>query len=284
LAKNTDKRKPKSISFLGPQLHQPANEAQEEVPKNRRTLLGNRLFDLADETLLRNVEHLCEWRWVKRGDIIFSRQQIEKNIYFVVEGEFDNRHLRPDDTLADPTMNFGPGDFFGHGRAIDMEIRGKIPGPAWQTHYSKKPKDGPPSLAAPHITAVSSGLIATLTNKQFLNLLCEEPDILLPFLAFQHGTNEYYARLLANMRTLNSDQRIVEELLWLAECSSNDPNELIINEIPSQEFLAGSLGITRRTVVRIFNRLYKEGNIERHGRKLIITDTEALRESVFKGE
>jgi CRP/FNR family transcriptional regulator, cyclic AMP receptor protein len=76
---------------------------------------------------------------------------------------------------------------------------------------------------------------------------------------------------ITELATMGAMQRVYRELQRLARPLGNDPNgAVVVENLPTQETLAGRLGTTRETVARVLAQLARAGITERHGRRLTI--------------
>ena len=78
------------------------------------------------------------------------------------------------------------------------------------------------------------------------------------------------------LTTSGGSARICSELLRLASPDKSNIDLWHIIPIPTQEQIAKSAGVTRRTVSRLFSKLYEDNIMERTSEMLIILKREML--------
>ena len=180
---------------------------------------------------------------------ILTYEDKSTDVYFILKGEAQALNYNESGRSVRYAL-LKAGEFFGELAALD----------------------GLPRSAT--VVAKSDCTIGVLSGEKFSFLLDNHPSF----------NRTVMKRLVEVIRTgnerireislLGANQRICMELLRLAQLDSD--NNLIIDEIPTQETFAQNLGISRETVIRAFQRLSERGAIERESRKMYIHDRGAL--------
>jgi CRP/FNR family cyclic AMP-dependent transcriptional regulator len=84
-----------------------------------------------------------------------------------------------------------------------------------------------------------------------------------------------------NLEYKYASERLAYRLLYLAARfgDQRDDGSWIINMPVSQHVIASSINVSRESVSREFERLYKKGSVAFEGKHIIIRDLEALKQS-----
>jgi CRP/FNR family transcriptional regulator, cyclic AMP receptor protein len=183
------------------------------------------------------------------GQHILTYEDKSTDVYFILKGEAQALNYN----LSGRSVGYAlltAGNFFGELAALDELPRSAT------------------------VVAKTDCEIAVLTGEKFNVLLDNYPSfnriVLMRLVEVIRTGNER----IREISLLGANQRICIELLRLAQLDSD--NNLIIDEIPTQETFAQNLGISRETVIRAFQRLSERGAIERESRKMYIHDRGAL--------
>jgi CRP-like cAMP-binding protein len=243
-------------------MEQRVKTGRDIAPDCTRSLAGIRILSSlsARELALLAVE--CEWRAISCNDIILNLAQGGgmNGVTFVVEGSVRlARSIGGAGRIA--YTDIGTGGQFG-----EMAVFG---------------------VTETDLTALAreDGLIATLSENRFLELLSREESVSRALLC-------QYARLLRERETGarpadpgdrhgegTGAQRVYRELLALAE-PHRDPDGgecLRIDRLPRHRALAARVDTTEEAVARAIAELVRRGIASRDYPGLVVTDEAALR-------
>lgn len=185
----------------------------------------------------------CAWRSFRSGEEILARDEPADTVLFIVEGRV---------RVVDVSVS---------GREVAYAVVGA------GGHVGELGViDGAPRSAS--VVALDACRVACLPAAAFWQLLETESGVakaLLQRLARIIRDND---EKITELATMGAMQRVYRELLRLARPLSGDA--LVIDDLPTQETLAGRLGTTRETVARVLAQLARTGITERQGRRLTI--------------
>ena len=155
----------------------------------------------------------------------------------------------------------GPGRYFGQLAALDNQPR------------------------SANVIAIEDSLLASLSQDPFKELLLAYPDISLQLLIEMAQIIRVSTDRIMDLSTLGANNRVLAEILRLANENVLDDNTARIEPIPIHNDVASRVSTTRETVARVFSDLAKRELIERQGDSLIIHDIELLHDMVddFRG-
>ena len=217
----------------------------EENLNSPNTLKAISFFSELSEEALGGALKDCRWETHNPGDRIIERGQEDKDVYFLLDGNAHVLNFSPSGKVVSYSV-MESGSFFGELAAID---------------------DLPRSATVVAKTECST---AILTAVNFLHFITEFPHCLLTLVRKHAGIIRAGNERIADFSLLNAEQRICLELLRLAEPDPVVRGRFAVNPVPTQEFIAETVGVTRQTVARIFSKLITEKAIRRHGKFLYI--------------
>jgi CRP/FNR family cyclic AMP-dependent transcriptional regulator len=227
---------------------------------SQHTLSGIDLLTGITSGDLKNMEQRCNWRSVKRGEVIVDWQSESSDIYFVVTGKVRvvNYSLSGREVTFD---EMGPGRYFGQLAALDNQPR------------------------SANVIAVENSILAALSQEGFKNLLLMYPEFSLKLLIELAQIIRISTERIMDLSTLGANNRVYAEILRLALMKKLDDNTAKIEPVPIHGDVASRVSTTRETVARVFSDLAKRDLIERRGNALIIHDLELLQDMVeeFRG-
>ncbi|MBL24281.1 MAG: Crp/Fnr family transcriptional regulator [Rhodospirillaceae bacterium] len=206
------------------------------------------------------LEQRCTWRNVKKQEVIVDRQSDSSEIYFVATGRvrvvnfsLSGREITFDEMVA--------GQYFGQLAALDNQPR------------------------SANVIAVEDSLLASLSQEPFKDLLLIYPEISLQLLVEMAQIIRVSTDRIMDLSTLGANNRVLAEILRLANENVLDDNTAKIEPIPIHNDVASRVSTTRETVARVFSDLTKRDLVERQGSSLIIHDLELLHDMVedFRG-
>lgn len=222
------------------------NKSNKEKKSDRSgTLKSIPFFAGLTDKALHDVQNSCRFQNYPSGEQIIERGQEDKDVYFLIDGCAHVLNFAP----SGKVVSYGAleaGSFFGELAAID----------------------GLPRSAT--VVAKTECSTAILTADKFIHFLTSFPDCLLTLVKKHAGIIRAGNIRIADFALLDAEQRICLELLRLAEPDPAVPERFAIYPVPTQEFIAGNVGVTRETVARTFSKLTSEKVIRRHEKSLYI--------------
>lgn len=124
--------------------------------------------------------------------------------------------------------------------------------------------------------------VAIMPRKVFLKALAEHPAFMLAVMTHLSKQVRALTARVFEFSTLAVRNRVQAELLRIAEKGPKE-NEAVITPAPTHEEIASRISTHREAVTRELSWLEDRGLIERHGRKLHISDLARLRRLVEQG-
>jgi CRP-like cAMP-binding protein len=207
------------------------------------------VFKSFSDEAIQYLDRSCKIHEYSAKQQILWYEDKSTDVYFIVRGEAQALIFNESGRSVRYAL-FKAGEFFGELAALD----------------------GLPRSAT--VVAKTECAIGVLSSEKFAFLLDNYPSfnriVLMRFVDIIRTGNERIRKI----SLLGANQRICIELLRLAELGSG--NNLIIDQVPTQEVFAQNLGISRETVIRAFQRLSETGAIKRELRKIYIHDRSAL--------
>ena len=203
------------------------------------------------------LEHNCRWGWFDAGMTLIERGQSDEDVFFMISG----RARVVNYSLAGRIVSYAllkDGDCFGELSAIDGMDRSAT------------------------VKADTMCVIAILSGARFRQLIMSEPKIAMAFLQHLAGIVRSCDERIFDLVTLGAKQRVCMELLRLAKPDGADLRKLVVYPVSTQDAIARSVGITRRTVSRVFRSLIDDHKIERKNKTLLIVDREYLEGNLFE--
>ena len=209
------------------------------------------LLTEADPAKISELEKCCKWVEYEADEIVVNLKDETTNVFFVVKGK-----LRAMDFLnEDEEVSLAeliPGDSFGELSAIDLKVR------------------------SARVTTIEPALLASLSSKEFRQLLLDCPGIALAMLkTFASFIRTLNTRITA-LSTMSPHQRIYQELLRISEPNTDGDGSWIIINAPHHSELASWVGAAKQTVAEAIGSLAREGVIERKHKDLHIRDRARL--------
>lgn len=206
------------------------------------------------------LEKRCAWKAASRNEIIVDRQCESSEVYFIVSGRVRvvNYSVSGREIAFD---EMGEGQHFGQLAALDSQPR------------------------SANVVALEETLLASLNQTTFMELLLNYPEVCVGFLQEMAKIIRTSTDRIMDLSTLGANNRVLAEILRLANASSTEGNIAIIKPIPIHNDVASRVSTTRETVARVFGNLSKKQLVRREGDSLVIGDLMLLQEMVedFRG-
>ena len=193
----------------------------------------------------------CAWRTYAAGEQILARDADSDEVLFIVEGRVR-------------VVNYSRS-----GREVYyavIEDGGHV--------GELSAIDGQPRSAS--VLALDACRIASIAGSTFMELIEVHPNAALALLRRLTRIIRESDERITELSTIGAMQRVYRELLRLAEDEPNDPDRMVVKNLPTQETLASRLGTTRETVARVLAHLARSKTTKRSGRTLMIHDREQL--------
>lgn len=212
------------------------------------------LEDLPGEVKERIVD-ACTWREFDAHAQIIDRQSETQDVFFVVSGavrvsiySLAGREITLDDVTT--------GGHFGELAAID----------------------GNPRSAS--VTALQPSRVASLSQRQFIQLLEENPALALKTLRSLSSMIRASTNRILDLSTLAANNRVHAEILRLSKLNMTGDSRAEISPIPVHGDIASRVSTTRETVARVLSDLARQNLIERQKDRLVVQDVDVLEEMV----
>lgn len=212
-----------------------------------KTLADVGLFAGLTKKAVTEVEKLCFWRIVAEGEQVFDQTSTSDEVYFIVEGAV--RVLTYTNTGREVALaNVLAGDYFGELAAIDSRGR------------------------SARVVAVEDTVIAALHGPDFMTVMGKHSGIALTVVQrLAHIIRTLDSRV-AELSQLSENQRVLAELVRIAEPDPSIPNGWLISKVPNHKELASWAGTSREVVAQTIGELARDGVVERRTMGLRIKD------------
>ncbi len=184
--------------------------------------------------------------------LIVSEDEIDDDVFFILSGRA--RAATYTDTGREVLMSdLPPGESFGIFAAIDGLPR------------------------STNVIAVEESRIARMSAAHFNQALYSEPAVTRAFVLYLVERIRHLSSRMTAVTTRNAEQRLIAELLHLAEAGMTGPDTAVITSLPTQQELAILLFSQRESIGRDMSKLKDAGLIERKGRTLEIRSVSRLK-------
>jgi len=195
------------------------------------------------------VAELAElWREtrVSRHTLILTENDTDDDVFFILEGHA--RAATYTDRGREVLLSeLRAGEAFGIFAAIDGRPR------------------------STNVVSVEDSVIARMAAVDFRNVLYGHPAVNRAFMLYMVDRIRSTSSRFTTVATLNAEQRLIAELIRLAERGRIDNDSAVIDPVPTQQDLALlTFAAHREAVGRDMCKLRDAGLIERRGRKLLI--------------
>jgi CRP/FNR family transcriptional regulator, cyclic AMP receptor protein len=195
----------------------------------------------------------CAWRRFGAGETIIGRDDESRHIAWIVEGRARIVVVTAGGREV-VYAEIGSGSHVGELAAID---------------------EGPRSA---EVVALEPCQVASLSPEEFRALLERHASVALELLRHLAGIVRLADLRITELSTMGAVHRVCRELLRRGHRRPSD-NACVIEQLPTQEALAGLTGTTRETVARILAQLANAGLVRRQGRgTMILRDTRRIGE------
>ncbi len=134
--------------------------------------------------------------------------------------------------------------------------------------------DGQPRST--NVIAVEDARIARMSAANFNKVLYSHSDVTRAFVLYMVDRIRHLSTRMTAVTTRNAEQRLIAELLRLAEAGMIGDDTARIEPLPTQQDFATLLFSQREAIGRDMSKLKDAGLIERKGRSLLIKSVSGL--------
>jgi CRP-like cAMP-binding protein len=183
--------------------------------------------------------------------LIVSEDETDDDVFFILSGRA--RAATYTDSGKEVLMSdMPPGESFGIFAAIDGQPR------------------------STNVIAVEDARIARMSAANFNRVLYSHSDVTRAFVLYLVDRVRHLSTRMTAVTTRNVEQRLVAELLRLAEAGMTGGDTARIEPLPTQQDFATLLFSQREAIGRDMSKLKDAGLIERTGRSLLIKSVSGL--------
>jgi CRP-like cAMP-binding protein len=141
--------------------------------------------------------------------------------------------------------------------------------------------DGQPRST--NVIAVEDARIARMSAASFNKVLYSHPDVTRAFVLYLVDRIRHLSSRMTAVTTRNAEQRLVAELLRMAEAGMTGDDTALIEPLPTQQDFATLLFSQREAIGRDMSKLKDAGLVERKGRSLLIRSVSGLEAWLDRG-
>jgi CRP/FNR family transcriptional regulator, cyclic AMP receptor protein len=215
------------------------------------SLRSFKLFEDLPVDVADDFARTAHWRRYQADEIVFDQSSDTLEVHFVANGRI--RLLSCLDSGESVTLaEVGGGDVFGELAAID----------------------GLPRSA--RALAVQDSLVASIPGQDFVALLERHPHTAVRMLRRLACIIRSMDVRLANMSSLEPPQRVMVELIRVAEPDLRVPGTWIIPYAPSHGEIAGWASVDKEIVARTIGELARDGVLRRRGGSIVFLEWSKL--------
>ena len=212
---------------------------------------GTTLHVCGPEGVAELARHWRETRFSPHA-LIVSEDDTDDDVFFILSGRA--RAATYTDRGREVFLSdLRPGEAFGIFAAIDGQPR------------------------STNVLAAEETTVGRMTAADFRKVLFGHPDVNRAFILYMVDRIRSLSSRVTSVTTLSAEQRLVAELLHLAEGKRTGEDTAVIDPLPTQQELATLLFSQREAIGRDMSKLKEAGLIERRGRALKIRSLSGLR-------
>ena len=184
--------------------------------------------------------------------LIVSEDETDDDVFFILSGRA--RAATYTDSGKEVLLSeLPPGESFGIFAAIDGQPR------------------------STNVIAVDDARIARMSAENFNKVLYSHSGVTRAFIHYLVERIRHLSTRMTEVTTLNAEQRLIAELLRLAEDGMIGDDTARIEALPTQQDLATLLFSQREAIGRDMSKLKDAGLIDRKGRSLLIKSISGLK-------
>lgn len=208
---------------------------------------GFKLFEGLASEIADDFAALAHWRRYLPDEMVFDQKSDTLEVHFVAGGRIRlSSCLESGDVVT--LAEVGGGDVFGELAAID----------------------GLPRSA--RAVAVEDSLVASIAGATFIELLTRHPETAVRMMRRLACIVRSMDVRLANMSSLEPEQRVMLELMRIAEPDTRVPGTWIIPFAPSHSDISGWAGVDKEIVARTIGELARDGILRRRGGSIVFLE------------
>ncbi len=190
--------------------------------------------------------------------LIVSEDETDDDVFFILSGQV--RAATYTDSGKEVFMSdMAPGESFGIFAAIDGQPR------------------------STSVIAVEDSRIARMSAVNFNKVLYSHSGVTRAFVLYMVDRIRHLSTRMTAVTTRNAEQRLITELLRLAEAGIIGDDTAVIEPLPTQQDFATLLFSQREAIGRDMSKLKDAGLIERKGRSLLIKSVSGLEARLNEG-
>jgi len=183
--------------------------------------------------------------------LIVSEGETDNDVFFILSGQV--RAATYTDSGKEVFMSdMPPGESFGIFAAIDGQPR------------------------STNVIAVEDSRIARMSAVNFNKVLYSHSGVTRAFVLYMVDRIRHLSTRMTAVTTRNAEQRLITELLRMAEAGIIGDDTAVIEPLPTQQDFATLLFSQREAIGRDMSKLKDAGLIERKGRSLLIKSVSGL--------
>ncbi len=221
-----------------------ANDTTDNFPE------GSTLHECGPEGCAALARYWTEATYPARA-LIVSEDDTDDDVFFILSGW--TRAATYTDSGKEVFMSdMRAGESFGMFAAIDGQPR------------------------STNVIAVDDARIARMSAAKFNKVLYSHPAVTRAFVLYMVDRIRHLSIRMTAVTTRNAEQRLVAELLRLAEAGMTGSDTARIEPLPTQQDFATLLFSQREAIGRDMSKLKEAGLIERKGRSLLIKSISGL--------
>lgn len=211
---------------------------------------GTTLHSCGPEGVAELAKHWRETR-VPKHAMIVSEAEVDDDVFFILQGHA--RAATYTDQGREVFLSELPaGEAFGIFAAIDGQPR------------------------STSVVTVEDSRVGRMSGSDFRKVLFGHPHVNRAFVLYLVDRMRALSSRFRSVASWSAEQRLVAELLRLAEAAYAGEDTVVIDPVPSQQDLAVLIFTQREAVGRDMAKLKDAGLIERKGRALVIKSVSAL--------
>ncbi len=183
--------------------------------------------------------------------LIVSEGETDNDVFFILSGQV--RAATYTDSGKEVFMSdMPPGESFGIFAAIDGQPR------------------------STNVIAIEDSRIARMSAAHFNKVLYSHSGVTRAFVLYMVDRIRHLSTRMTAVTTRNAEQRLITELLRMAEAGIIGDDTAVIEPLPTQQDFATLLFSQREAIGRDMSKLKDAGLIERKGRSLLIKSVSGL--------
>ena len=215
------------------------------------------VFGALDESARSELARYLKPAKYKKEAVVLSREEPGSALFLLAKGKVKVVLYGPSGREVILSM-LKDGDFFG-----EMSLL-----------------DGQPRSAS--VVAVADSEVLMLDRNDFVRFIETKPSVVLSILGEMSRRLREADQKIGSLALLDVYGRVARALLDLARKEGEKTDAgVVVKERPTHQQLAGMVGTSRETVSRVMSELQKQGYLRTQGKRLILTQGEALEESLL---